>query len=216
MRRLTELLYPERCMLCGTAISAQQNGLCEICRSRAQIELRQMHCVPPEQLDALVCAGAYRGAMRDAMIAFKFHARRSSLMPLTQLMAQAWEYHAMPRPDLVTSVPISTLRAHTRGYNQSEAFAHDLAKRWDVPEAVTLKRRILSRRQSELAASERWDHARKAFLLCDGIQLQGKQVLLVDDIVTTGATISICAGLLRQAGAAKVWALAATQAGENN
>lgn len=119
----------------------------------------------------------------------------------------------MPQPDVITCVPVSQLRVHTRGYNQSAEFAKYLAESWQVPFEPMLKRHVLSKRQSSLQASARWDNAKKSYCLRSGVQLQGKSVLLVDDIVTTGATAGICASLLKQAGAKAVWVLAAAKTG---
>ena len=119
----------------------------------------------------------------------------------------------MPRPDVITCVPISPLRLRTRGYDQSAEMAKYLSKQWDIPFEPVLGRRMLSRMQSKLQAEQRWDNARKSFYLRRNTDLEGKHVLLVDDIVTTGASISCCAVLLRKAGAQTIWVLAAAKAG---
>lgn len=211
MKPLT-LLYPSRCMLCGKPVPEELHGLCMSCYGDAEEEMRQMICRPPEHADAMICAARYSGHMRRAVINLKFEQRRAYLKPLAELMALAWELHHMPVPDIITCVPISPARAHGRGFNQSAALAKVLAMQWDVPFKETLRRRVLSRRQSNLRAAERWTNARRAFVPRIHVDLDGKTVLLVDDIVTTGATVSTCAGLLRQMGARCVWVLAAARA----
>lgn len=207
------LLYPPRCMLCGAWIAEEQGGLCPACREQAERDMRQMFCRPPAQVEALICAAPYAGRMRRALTQLKFEQRRAWLAPLAGLMAQVWALHGMPRPDVLTCVPLSAPRTHGRGFNQSEELAKLLAARWDVPFVRALRRRALSPRQSALRAAERWDNAQRAFAARADIDLGGKCVLLVDDIVTTGATASTCAGLLRRLGARRVWVLAAAKTG---
>lgn len=204
-------LYPAHCMLCG---EKAEHGICPVCYERARMEMRAMRCVAPPQVDALVCALYYSGGARRAITGLKFRGRRSYIAPFVRLMAEAWSVHDMPMPDIVTCVPISALRAHGRGFNQSEALARGLAQQWDIPFAATLRRRIRSRRQSDLAHEQRWDNAQRAFVAGHAMEaVRGRTVLLVDDICTTGATLSRCAELLKDGGAGTVWSLAACYAG---
>ncbi len=211
--RAAALLYPCACMLCGAATAEHQRGLCPDCRQRAVQQMRRLFCDAPKPIDRLVCAMPYDGAMRHALIAYKFYGRYDYERPLTDFMAEAWEFHGMPLPDAVTCVPISFLHAHRRGFNQSERLAAALARRWDVPFVPTLRRRMFSRRQSKLPAAKRWQNASRSFQPRPNCALDAKRVLLIDDIVTTGATVQACAGLLRQMGAESVWVLAAARAG---
>ena len=208
------LLYPSRCVYCGNWVDGKQQRLCEACRKQAEQEMEQIYCPTPEQVEQVICAGRYRGGLKEAIRRMKFHSRGQAVMlPLAKLMEQAWELHGMPRPDVITCVPISPLRLRTRGYDQSAEMAKYLSKQWDIPFEPVLGRRMLSRMQSKLQAEQRWDNARKSFYLRRNTDLKGKHVLLVDDIVTTGASISCCAALLRKAGAQTIWVLAAAKAG---
>lgn len=214
--RPAALLFPARCMLCQTYLPDSAHGICDTCRDQLEQEMPWLVCTPPDQLDALVCAARYGGQMRRAIADVKFRGRRAGLTPMAQLMTRAWETHHMPKPDAVTCVPVSPVRMHTRGFNQSAELAQRIAQQWDVPFVPMLRRRVLARRQSVLHAHARWDNAKRAFSLRDGAEnLSGRQIVLVDDIVTTGATLSTCAGLLRGAGASHVYGLALARAGEN-
>ena len=206
MRALT-LLYPPECMVCRQKIEEEQHGLCPGCRSRLEGQMRALHCPAPENTDALVCAAPYDGRFRRAVLDYKFNHRYAYGRPLAELAARAWELHHMPRPELVTCVPISLTHAHERGFNQSKELAACIAAQWDGPFAETLRRRVLARRQSDLHAEERWRNARRAFFPRSSADVNGKTVLLVDDIVTTGATVSTVAGMLREMGAVRVWVL---------
>ena len=207
MRALT-LLYPPKCMVCGERISEEQHGLCPDCRARIGQDMRALYCSTPQNTDGLVCAAPYDGRFRRAVLDYKFNHRYAYGRPLAELAARAWELHHMPRPELVTCVPISAAHAHGRGFNQSAELAKCIAAQWDIPFEETLRRRVLARRQVDLRAEERWHNARRTFFPRSSADVNGKTVLLVDDIVTTGATVSTCAGILREMGAVHVWALA--------
>lgn len=210
------ILYPSRCIYCQTWIDSKQHGLCDACRKQAGQDMRQLYCPAPKSVEQVICAGQYQGNLKAALLQMKFRPQGERfLLPLSELMEQAWELHRMPKPDGITCVLISPLRMRSRGYDQSAELAKYLAKRWNIPFTPVLRRRMLSRMQSKLKAEQRWDNARKSFYLHKKACLDGKIMLLVDDIVTTGASISCCADLLRKAGAQTVWVLAAAKAGNS-
>lgn len=122
--------------------------------------------------------------------------------------------------DLVVPVPLHWLRRWRRGYNQAERVARPLARLLGVPCAELLRRRRATRPQTGLAREERLANPRGAFALRGGLaravrgwrhRLEGRRVLLVDDVVTTGATLRAAAEVLRRAGAREVVALAAAR-----
>lgn len=210
---LTELVYPSRCILCGEPIAEQQAGICPDCRRAAEAEMERLSLYPPKDIDALVCAGSYADGLGQAIRRLKFHSQRSDILPLAELMMTAWDKQQLPKPTLATCVPISAARFHMRGFNQSAALAQAIAAAWNIPFTETLRRHLLSRRQSELNATARWKNAEKSYYARSHVDLTGQTVVLVDDIVTTGATASACAVLLRDMGARNVFLLAAARAG---
>lgn len=213
MNTLT-LLYPDKCMLCGQRIAEPQRGLCPDCRARLEQQLRTVHTPAPPNLDALVCAAWYAGRVRRALLDYKFNHHYAYGRPLAELLAQAWEVRRMSAPDVITCVPVSLTHVYGRGFNQSAELAACLAAHWELPFVQTLRRRLLARRQSALNRTDRWHNARRTFFPRATADVEGKTVLLVDDIVTTGATVSTCAGILREMGATRVWALAAAKTGQ--
>lgn len=208
------LLYPPRCVCCGQWVDRRKQGLCDTCRKELLCEMKYLYCPAPEQVERVICVGRYRDGLKQAIYRMKFQSGGQTVMlPLARLMEQAWKEYNMPTPDVITCVPISPLRLHTRGYDQSAEMAKYLSKQWDIPFEPILLRRRFSRKQSTLPPDQRWAHAKKSFYLRTNTYLSGKRVLLVDDIVTTGASVSCCATLLRKAGAQTVWVLAAAKAG---
>ncbi len=113
----------------------------------------------------------------------------------------------LPRLDLVMPVPMHSTRKRSRGFNQSELLAAPIAARLSVRlEKAMMKKTRHTTPQSALSHAERIENAKGAYQVA--ADLAGKSILLVDDVVTTGATLSECALALRRAGAKHVYALA--------
>jgi ComF family protein len=110
--------------------------------------------------------------------------------------------------DAVMAVPLHFWRKHRRGYNQSELLADAFCRETGLLHLKSvLRRKKLTRSQTELGRGERFENVAGAFTIRHPERIRGKSVLLVDDICTTGATLEACARVLREAGARQVNAL---------
>jgi len=126
---------------------------------------------------------------------------------MSLLLHEYLEENPVPA-DILVPVPLSPRRRRVRGYNQSALLARELARRLGLPvDDKTLARVRSTASQAETANAEARKLNVKGAFQCKGGALQGKEVLLLDDVATTGATLSACAQALRDAGAASVWAL---------
>ncbi len=106
--------------------------------------------------------------------------------------------------DVIVPVPLHFKKQKLRGYNQSEVFARGLEEQWAIPvNAYTLVRAVATETQTKKTRMQRWMNVEEIFLV-KGTDLVGRHVLLVDDVITTGATIEACAKALLDAGAAEV------------
>jgi ComF family protein len=110
--------------------------------------------------------------------------------------------------DLILPVPLSPSRLTERGFNQAELLAHPLAAEfgWDFSPDI-LRRERNTPQQTRLSARERWGNVAGAFAVNDGASVEGRRILIVDDVCTTRATLEACATPLLRAGAAGVWGL---------
>ncbi len=197
-----------RCLLC-TARCADR-GLCAACL--ADLPWRGEPAVPrrPRELDLLLAACDYRYPLDVIVMNAKFHADLAALKLAGEMLCQGVSTH-LPRADRVLPVPLYGSRRLLRGFNQALELARPLAARLGLtPDTATLRRLRGGRAQSRLSASARRANLAGAFVARGS--LAGETVVLVDDVVTTGATLGAAAAALRRAGARRIVgvALAAT------
>jgi ComF family protein len=164
--------------------------------------------------DAYASGGAYDGALRDIIHAFKYEGRRSLARPLAAFM-RAERPDVLAGADCAVPVPLHPWRRIRRGFNQ----AADLARHLDVPVLHALWRVRATSAQAGLSADGRQQNVRGAFrlspLLTQRVRersIEARIVVLVDDVKTTGATLDACAEVLREAGAREVRALTIARA----
>ena len=147
--------------------------------------------------------------MREALHAYKFRGRRALAAPLGDLLLEALEGRPPAEvPALLVPVPLHPRRERERGFNQASLLAWRVGRAWGVRvRDDVLVRAVATPSQTELDAPARRANVRNAFRLRRPELIVGRHVLLVDDILTTGATLSECARCLREGGAATVGAL---------
>jgi ComF family protein len=189
------------CAVCGEPFPGLAGLLpCDACRR-----------APPAYAFARAVA-VYRDGMRTAIHALKYGGRAVVAGPLGQLLA-AGGPAALPVPpeewaDALVPVPLHPARLAERGFNQAALLAAPCARQWRRP---VLERALVRARatkpQAELDAAQRRANVRGAFVVPRPGEVRGRRLLLVDDVLTTGATIGAAAGALRDAGAAAVGVL---------
>ena len=208
---LRNLLYPSRCIFCDAQLTGTGNLLC--CAS-CETKLTQIG-YSHTRLDMLsVSWSIYDDTIRKAIIRFKFHHRPQYAYTFAYLMTKALVN--LCEFDAVTWAPTSRLRKWKRGYDQSEELAKELSKRLDLPLVKGLYKIKHTKKQSGLSASEREKNVRGKYR-ADERTVCGRNFLVVDDVYTTGATMSACMETLLNAGAASCIGItiARTQNGRN-
>ena len=147
------------------------------------------------------------GAVREAVHALKYRGVRAVAPALGEHMARWFEQTGV-RGDLIVPVPLHKRRLRDRGYNQSSLLARELSKRTGLPVGEDVLERTRDT-LPQVSLSSRVERARnvEGSFRCIG-EVAGRKILLVDDVVTTGSTMSACASALSAAGAGSVWGLA--------
>jgi ComF family protein len=218
-----KLLFPPRCIACDRRLSDPIHPLCPFC-SESLLPLgpacprcAEPYSWPPSRLcrrcrkkpppfAAVVAPFRYGGELATALLRLKFERRADiarSLAPLLQPSLAA----LAERIDLAIAVPLSRRRLAERGFNQAERLLVHAARGLGLPVARgCLERQAAGPAQSDLPAQARWANVARAFEVAGRrvAQLRGRRVLLVDDIVTTGATLAAASVALHRAGAAVV------------
>lgn len=228
-------LLPMYCRLCGTRLLTEENNFfCPTCwETTPRIERPFCtSCGKPHQrmvgmgrLSNFPCASCrahsprpvrriwgvvhYDGAVAMGIRLFKFYGKTNVCKPLTQLMIDfALEEINTERYDYIVPVPLYKTRLRERGFNQSELLAKGLLGVFPGASLnQSLKRIRPTRAQSLLKHDERAENVRGAFSV-EGATFEGKRVLLIDDVITTGDTVMECARMLHRSGAEEVDAFA--------
>jgi ComF family protein len=157
--------------------------------------------------DAAYSFGSYDGVVRELIHLYKYARIRTLVRPLGNLI-----YRAMPldeRFDAIVPVPMHWMRRWRRGFNQSDLLARTLARRTGLPVVKALSRSRATRAQAGLSHRARRANVSRAFR---ARPVEGKRILLIDDVMTTGSTAAACALALKKAGATRVTLLTVARA----
>ncbi len=230
----TDLLFPLNCALCGAYDpSTAEQPLCQQCLTtipynhppfclRCSRHINRSNeqglcpdCIQqyPDFDDAWVFT-RYQPPMTELIRSFKFH-NKTSLRKTFHTIANTFaERHSLElRADLLLPIPIHPVRFRERSYNQSELLAEIVSDIFHIPVNINiLTKMLLTPRQSDLRRKERWTNIQGAFKIENSSIIKNKEIILVDDLLTTGATASEAAKTLKQAGAAKVKLIALSAA----
>lgn len=198
---ILNLLFPPKCPFCGTI--QDHPGICRSCEA-ALPWLPDAEAVR-EVPGGFRCAGSlrYERAVRDVFLRLKFHGASELAEPLGGLLAQCAAEQLSGEFDTVTWVPVSRKRLRKRGYDQSELLARSACRLWDTQPTRLLRKLSNNPAQSSLNDVS----ARKANVtgVYEAVgDVSGKRILLIDDICTTGSTLSEGARILMDAGAESV------------
>ena len=189
------------CGICGESLpviagnTAQQ--LCRLCQDE------------PPAYEKAVAYGAYDGGLRELIHLLKYEQVTPAASVLGSMLAKAVSKLSLPGAIVVAPVPLHRFKRRQRGFNQSELIVRAALKK--LPELhATLAPHVLERvratvSQIGLTRPQRKENLRGAFRVAHPSTVKGASVLLVDDVFTTGTTISECARVLRRAGAEHVW-----------
>lgn len=220
-RRMYDLISPRLCAVCGRRLSPSEESICVVCclhlprtyfhKNPYENEMNRLfwHQIPIERATALIY---YEPHAETAQMVYdlKYHDHPEIGYTMGRLMArEAMDSGFFEGIDLIVPIPLATKRLRQRGYNQSKQLAEGISSITHIPIDNNVVRRIsFEGSQTKKGRWERAENVEKVFQLNDCADINGRHVLLVDDIVTTGATIIACAKQLASAGEVKVSVIA--------
>lgn len=180
------------CKYCGKVFDEYEfSGFCRECASTQHY------------YDMAICACEYSGEVKKLLHEFKFHKRIELYSVLSDILLRKIkkETYAV-NFDIITSIPLHPNRLKSRGYNQSQLIAQYIGDKLGIRYAFDIVERVKdTHSQSELHRTDRISNVKNAFRIINPAEVIGKNILLIDDILTTGSTLGECSKMLKKVGA---------------
>ena len=227
IKRIIDFIFPPNytCICCGRDIFNNPYGVCEGCKSSLPFLTGRLcqhcsdilisdgdyckRCKGKAQLyDKAISPFIYTDAIAKHIQNLKYNNAKYLAEPLSRFMADTF-CNSKISTDFVTPVPLCTKRMKERGYNQSSLLADSFSKIVNIPVLDVLERVKETGTQTELNFIERQKNLKDAFRVVNKKLVKDKSVLVIDDVFTTGATVSECAKVLKKSGAKVVYVLTA-------
>ncbi len=226
------LVYPQACAVCGASVESRHDGVaCATCWNATHLfreddtlcwkcGLFTAASIVDDKREAVRCGqcdddaftaaracGFYEGALRASILELKRQPRVAKR--LARLMFDTLQRPPVNSADLIIPVPLHPDRERERGFNQAALLARELAYLSGLPldEHSVIRAVHTERHRAGMDSKARRDSVNDAFAVCHTDAIVGRRVLLIDDVFTTGATVSECAMVLKEAGASEVFVL---------
>lgn len=201
---LLDILFPTRCILCRSFISPGRPRICPACQDTMPAT-EKGSIRRGDFFSGCVSALLYEGRVKTAIRRYKFHGDAAYAHAFGELVAERIYEQYGEEYDVITWVPLSPDRRQERGYDQTELLAVDASRRLNRTLQSTLRKKRGVKPQSLSGSPERRKaNIAGAYRVCNPEIIQGKRILLIDDIITSGSTLSECAKTLLLAGAEEV------------
>ncbi len=200
---LLGMLFPPKCILCGRLLEREETDLCRGCRLDGPVYPGGKRRL--QFLDSFTAVWYYEGYIRRSLLRYKFRGLRGYAPAYGRLLAGKLAQEQPEGFDCIVWVPVSPLRRLRRGYDQARLLALQVGKELDIPCVPALRKVRNNPPQSRVAGmAARRANVLGAYQAVQPEGIRGRRVLLVDDILTTGATAGECARVLLAAGAKEV------------
>ncbi|MEW6088843.1 MAG: ComF family protein [bacterium] len=221
-----DFIWPPKCLICGIDLENGKKMICNECEKGIILfsppfcaqcghplfysgDLSERLCAPCKNgkyfFEHAFIIGSYEKSLRDAIHRFKYD-KKAVLRKYFSILINDYieKNNVLNKFDIIVPVPLFSAKKRERGFNQSELLASVIGEKWDLPVlSKNLYRTRHTEPQHNLDYLQRKENIKGAFKLKNKIPVKGKRILLVDDIVTTGATVNECSRILKNDGKAK-------------
>lgn len=218
-RTLLDLIYPPICHLCDNRLTDPNQIICDFCwENLPPVKLKVLDFCHKTLPDAPILPSMslwrFEGKAPEIIHMFKYQSYTKLARMIGEKMAQAiLEEESFNKADILIPVPLHKTRERERTYNQSRLLCEAISKKTGQPVVNDMLYRVkYTKTQTKLSAAARLSNVKHAFQVKSNTRITGKSIILVDDVLTTGATLTICAIRLQQAGAKDVRILTAVRA----
>ena len=202
---LIQLFYPKLCSACSSTLNSQEEIICIVCEHRLPYTNFHLHDSNPlnkkfwgrieiSSIDSLLYFE--KGSRTQELLhQLKYNNKQEIGSKLAEILIRRYDEAALTQKfDAIISIPLHYKKLKRRGYNQCDSFAQKLSTVWQIPyynNAIVRNHDNVT--QTGKNRIDRWENVADIFSVKDKVQLQNKHILLVDDVLTTGATIEACA-----------------------
>lgn len=201
---LLQLFYPKICAACADTLNSQENTICLVCEQSLPFTNFHLHDNNPlskkfwgrveiEQIDSLLYFE--KGSKTQELLHhLKYNNRQEIGTKLAEILIKRYDNAALTQKyDAIVSIPLHYKKLKRRGYNQCDTFAQKLSQIWQIP----YYKDVIIRNHDNITQTgknriDRWENVADIFSIKNEAQLKNKHILLVDDVLTTGATIEAC------------------------
>ncbi|OIO46422.1 MAG: hypothetical protein AUJ28_02615 [Parcubacteria group bacterium CG1_02_37_51] len=220
IKAILDFIFPTQCLNCQTPgqylcptclaqVKLRCQRQCPLCNQEQQDTAICQNCRSQTRLDnIIICADYENEILQNTIHAFKYNNVKSLSAPLAQLMIRTYQLTTPLANPLIIPTPLHRKRELERGFNQSELLAKVFAQKFNCQiNTKILYRQKNNSHQADLNKKERLVNIKDCFVIKDAEQIKNKNIILIDDVITTGATLNEQAKLLQAAGAKKIWAI---------
>lgn len=204
---MLDLIYPPICGICG---KINKNNLCTKCMQRLKLyEINRIEDYRDDKtkhFDYLIKTFKYEGIIRNKIIDYKFNEKAYLYKTFEKMVTKNEKiYSFLKKYDIILYVPMFKKRKLERGYNQTEIIAKQIAKKLEISfEKKNLIKMIDTKKQSTLTKFERTQNVKNVFAVRKPDRIREKNIIIFDDIYTTGNTVNECSKILKKAGAREI------------
>ena len=192
------------CLGCQPQLIIQKRPTCWRCNKLTDLGQTCRSCRPSSYISGVVVASHYDGLMKQAITALKYQQGATAAKDLAALLTPLLQ---AGDGDLIIPVPAAPKRLRQRGYNPAALLARHVSRSIAIPYSGCLVR-TNNLDQVGHSRMNRFEQVKSAFVVRNSRGIRGRRIWLIDDVITTGATLNECAKALRKAGATQVWGAA--------